>query len=172
MRVSILKIIIFSFVFFSLFVLWQGLKKNNNYDTKSLVGARISNFQFTEINNVNKSISEKDLKNNKFTLINFFASWCLPCRTEHKYLINLSKKKIKIIGINFKDKKNNALIFLNELGNPYNSILEDPDGRASILFGIYGIPESILINKELTIIKKIIGPMDQKQLEEILNLTL
>ena len=58
------------------------------------------------------------------------------------------------------------------MGNPYNSVLEDPDGRASVLFGIYGIPESILINKELTIIKKIIGPIDKKQLEEILNLTL
>jgi cytochrome c biogenesis protein CcmG/thiol:disulfide interchange protein DsbE len=170
MRVSILKIIIFSFVFFSLFVLWQGLKKNNNYDTKSLVGARISNFQFTEINNVNKSISEKDLKNNKFTLINFFASWCLPCRTEHKYLINLSKKKIKIIGINFKDKKKNANNFLKELGNPYNFVGKDSDGKASVLFGVYGIPESILVDNNLNIIKKIIGPIDQNQYNEILNL--
>jgi cytochrome c biogenesis protein CcmG/thiol:disulfide interchange protein DsbE len=170
MRVSILKIIIFSFVFFSLFVFWQGLKKNNNYDTKSLIGARISNFQFTEINNVNKSISEKDLKNNKFTLINFFASWCLPCRTEHKYLINLSKKKIKIIGINFKDKKKNANNFLKELGNPYNFVGKDSDGKASVLFGVYGIPESILVDNNLNIIKKIIGPIDQNQYNEILNL--
>ena len=170
MRVSILKIIIFSFVFFSLFVLWQGLKKNNNYDTKSLVGARISNFQFTEINNVNKSISEKDLKNNKFTLINFFASWCLPCRTKNKYLINLSKKKIKIIGINFKDKKKNANNFLKELGNPYNFVGKDSDGKASVLFGVYGIPESILIDNNLNIIKKVIGPIDQNQYNEILDL--
>ena len=170
MRVSILKIIIFSFVFFSLFVLWQGLKKNNNYDTKSLVGARISNFQFTEINNVNKSISEKDLKNNKFTLINFFASWCAPCRTEHKYLLDLSNKKINIIGVNFKDKKKNANNFLKELGNPYNFVGEDSDGKASVLFGVYGIPESILIDNNLNIIKKVIGPIDQNQYNEILDL--
>jgi len=169
MKVSILKIIIFSFVIFSLFVFWQGLKKNNSYDTKSLVGSRISNFQFTEINNDNKSISEKDLKNNKFTLINFFASWCVPCRTEHRYLLNLSNKKIKIIGINFKDKENNANNFLKELGNPYNFVGKDSDGKASVLFGVYGIPESILVDNNLNIIKKIIGPIDQNQYNEILN---
>jgi cytochrome c biogenesis protein CcmG/thiol:disulfide interchange protein DsbE len=170
MKVSILKIIIFSLVIFSLFVFWQGLKKNNNYDTRSLVGARISNFQFTEINNDNKSISEKDLKNNKFTLINFFASWCAPCRTEHKYLLDLSNKKINIIGVNFKDKKKNANNFLKELGNPYNFVGEDSDGKASVLFGVYGIPESILIDNNLNIIKKIIGPIDQNQYNEILDL--
>ena len=75
------------------------------------------------------------------------------------------------MGINFKDKKKNALNFLSEMSDPYSFVAEDPDGRASILFGIYGIPESILINKELTIIKKIVGPIDQKQFEEILKLT-
>ena len=172
MKVSILKIIIFSLVIFSLFVFWQGLKKNNNYDTRSLIGARISNFQFTEINNDNKSISEKDLKNNKFTLINFFASWCAPCRAEHEYLLNLSNnsKDIKILGINFKDKKNNAISFLNELGDPYDSVGYDNDGKISILFGIYGIPESILIDNNLTVIKKIVGPIDQIQYNQILHL--
>ena len=169
MKVSILKIIIFSLVIFSLFVFWRGLKINNNYDTRSLTGTRISNFQFTEINNDNKSISEKDLKNNKFTLINFFASWCVPCRTEHRYLLNLSNKKIKIIGINFKDKENNANNFLKELGNPYNFVGKDSDGKASVLFGVYGIPESILVDNNLNIIKKIIGPIDQNQYNEILN---
>ena len=174
MKTSILKIIILIFVIFFLSVFWRALKINNNYDTKNLVGSKISNFQLNDINSGAQYIPEKNLKKNKYTLINFFASWCAPCRQEHKYLLKLNNqnKNIKILGINFKDKKNNALIFLNELGNPYNSVLEDPDGRASVLFGIYGIPESILINKELTIIKKIIGPIDKKQFEEILNLTL
>ena len=74
------------------------------------------------------------------------------------------------MGVNFKDKKNNALNFLNELGNPYNFVASDTDGKASILFGIYGIPESILVDNELIIIKKIIGPIDQKQLDDILKL--
>ncbi len=148
----------------------MGLKKNINYDTESLIGSRISNFQLNEINHNNQSISEKDLKNNEFTLINFFASWCAPCRTEHKYLLKLSDKKIKILGVNFKDKKSNANKFLKELGNPYDFVAKDSEGKASVLFGIYGIPESILIDNNLTVIKKIIGPIDQSQYNEILNL--
>ena len=172
MKISISKIIIFSFVIFFLFIFWKGLKINNNYDTKSLIGKRISNFQLIKINNNNKYISEEDLKKNKYTLINFFASWCAPCRTEHKYLLNLSNenKQIKIIGINFKDKKKNAINFLEELGNPYNFVGKDEDGKISILFGIYGIPESILIDSDLTIIKKIVGPIDNIQYNEILKL--
>ena len=172
MKISILKITIFSFVIFFLFIFWKGLKINNNYDTKNLIGNRISNFQLINIDNDEQQISEEDLKKNKYTLINFFASWCAPCRTEHKFLIRLSneRKKIKIIGINFKDKKSNAINFLKELGNPYYFSGKDVDGKISILFGIYGIPESILVDNKLTIIKKIVGPIDRRQYEEILRL--
>ena len=113
MNISIFKIIIFSFAIFFLFIFWQGLKKNNNYDTKRLIGSRISNFQLIGMNNDDQYISEDNLKKNQFTLINFFASWCAPCRLEHKYLIKLAdhNKNLKILGINFKDKKNNALKF-------------------------------------------------------------
>ena len=173
MKISISKIIIFSFVIFFLSVFWLGLKIDNNYDTKSLIGNKISNFHITEINNDNQYISEEELRKNKYTLINFFASWCAPCRAEHEYLLSLSNqnKEIKIIGINFKDKKINANNFLKDLGNPYNFVGKDTDGKISILFGIYGIPESILVNNELTVIKKIIGPIDQIQFEDVLKIT-
>ena len=172
MKISISKIIIFSFVIFFLSVFWLGLKIDNNYDTKSLIGNKISNFHITEINNDNQYISEEELRKNKYTLINFFASWCAPCRAEHEYLLSLSNqnKGIKIIGINFKDKKINANNFLKDLGNPYNFVGKDTDGKISILFGIYGIPESILVNNELTVIKKIIGPIDQIQFEDVLKI--
>ena len=169
MKINISKIIIFSFVIFFLSVFWLGLKKENSYDTKNIIGNKISSFQLLSIYN-NEFISDENLKENKFTLINFFASWCAPCRAEHKYLLNLSNKNIKILGVNFKDKKNNAISFLNELGNPYNFVAEDSNGKTSILFGIYGIPESILVNSELVIIKKIVGPINSKQYEEILQL--
>ena len=171
MKINITKIIIFGFVIFFLSIFWLGLKKDNNYDTKNIIGNKISNFQLPSIYS-NDFISEESLKDNKFTLINFFASWCGPCRLEHQYLLNLSNnsKNIKILGINFKDKRANATSFLNELGNPYSSLAEDVDGKASILFGIYGIPESILVNDKLTIIKKIVGPIDKKQYEQILEL--
>ena len=171
MKTNCSKIIIFSFVIFIISVFWMGLKKDNNYNTKNLTGSKISSFQLPSIHS-GDMISNETLKPNQFTLINFFASWCAPCRLEHKYLIKLAdhNKNLKILGINFKDKKNNALKFLNDLGDPYYFVAEDLNGKASILFGIYGIPESILIDKDLTIIKKIIGPIDQKQLKEILKL--
>ena len=73
-----------------------------------------------------KILTDKDLKKNDFTLINFWASWCGPCKIEHPYLIKLSEEKnLKIIGVNFKDKKDNALDFLKTLGNPYDYLAED-----------------------------------------------
>ena len=151
MKNNISKIIIFSFAIFFLFVFWRGLKIDNNYDTRSLIGNQISKFRVIKIDNNNQYISEEDLKKNTYTLINFFASWCAPCKTEHKYLLKLSNKnkQIKIIGINFKDKKNNAINFLKDLGNPYDFVGRDSDGKISILFGIYGIPESILVDSNL-----------------------
>ena len=170
MKIDITKIIIFCFIAFSLFVFWKGLKNSSNYDTTQLIGSKISNFQLININNDDQYISQEDFKKNKFTLINFFASWCVPCRSEHEYLLNLSNKEIKIVGINFKDKKSNAINFLEELGDPYYFVGEDSNGKVSISFGIYGIPESILINSDLTVIKKIVGPIDQIQYNEILKL--
>ncbi|MBL6857540.1 MAG: DsbE family thiol:disulfide interchange protein [Pelagibacteraceae bacterium] len=171
MKINLLKIIIFSFVVFFISVFWMGLKKDNNYNTTDLTGNVISSFKLPSIYN-GDMISDEALKQNQFTLINFFASWCAPCRLEHKYLIKFANhnKNIKVLGVNFKDKKKNVINFLNELGNPYDYVVEDRDGKASILFGIYGIPETILINKELIIIKKIVGPIDEKQFKEIINL--
>jgi cytochrome c biogenesis protein CcmG/thiol:disulfide interchange protein DsbE len=171
MKINLFKIIIFSFVIFFLSIFWLGLKKDSNYNTKNLTGSKLSSFQLSSLQN-GDLISSEVLKGNQFTLINFFASWCAPCRIEHKYLIKLSRenKKIKIIGINFKDKEKNALSFLNELGNPYNFVAKDPEGKVSILFGIYGIPESIIVNKDLVIIKKIIGPIDQTRFKKIIEL--
>jgi len=171
MKINFFKILFFSFVIFIILVFWLGLKKDNNYNTSNLTGSKISSFELKSLQN-NDFISDKKLKQNQFTLINFFASWCAPCRIEHKYLINLANenKKIKILGVNFKDNKNNAIKFLDKLGNPYDFVAQDLEGKASILFGVYGIPESILINNELTVIKKVIGPLDQTQYEEILKL--
>ena len=81
-----------------------------------------------------------------------------------------SESQIKILGINFKDKKSNALTFLKELGDPYNYSASDPEGRTSIKLGIYGIPESILIDKDLKIIKKYIGPIGNQEYKEIIKI--
>ena len=106
--------------------------------------------------------SEEIFKNDKFYLLNIWASWCVPCREEHAYLLNLSESSdLELIGLNYKDKSENAKKFLDELNNPYDFILSDKDGTISIEWGAYGVPESFLIyNKK--VIKKIIGPISQK----------
>ena len=82
----------------------------------------------------------------------------------------MMKKILNLLGVNFKDKKKNALKFLKELGNPYDDLARDEFGKQSINFGIYGIPESILINKNLIIIKKFIGPISKNDYDDIKNI--
>ena len=148
-------------------VFYLSLNKNSNYDTENLVGNKLNQIKLENFENTGYLTNEK-LKKNNYILINFWASWCAPCRTEHPLLMQLSQlKNIKILGVNFKDKKNNALNFLNNLGNPYHYLAKDDQGKQSVSFGIYGIPESILVNKEFIVIKKFVGPLNLEDLNEI-----
>ena len=99
--------------------------------------------------------------------MNIWASWCVPCRDEHPFLLNLSKlDNIEIIGLNYKDNNQKAKKFLNELDNPYKVILSDKDGTIAIEWGAYGVPETFLIHDK-KIIKKFIGPLNTNSLLEI-----
>lgn len=103
----------------------------------------------------------------KLSLVNVWASWCVPCRQEHPILLELSKdKRLTVVGINYKDRNENALVFLGELGNPFAAIGTDPRGRAAIDWGVYGIPESYLVGPDGTILYKRVGPFDEKSLKE------
>ena len=162
-----IKSIIILFLIFILGIFFLALNKESSYNTEHLIGKKLIHLELNSFDN-EKIISTEDLIKNNFTLINFWASWCAPCRAEHPYIIELSKeKKLKILGVNFKDKKINALKFLNDLGNPYDFLASDELGKQSINFGIYGIPESILINNELTILKKFIGPINKNDFDDI-----
>ena len=95
----------------------------------------------------------------KLTLVNVWASWCVPCREEHPLLMALAQdERLNIVGINYKDRSENALRFLGELGNPYSAVGTDPNGVAAIDWGVYGIPESFLVDAQGTIVFKQIGP--------------
>ena len=164
---KIIKLTIILFLFFILGIFFIALNQTSNYNTEHLVGNKLKDIQLDSFQN-NKIIYSEDLKDNNFTLINFWASWCAPCRDEHSYLMELSKEKnLKILGVNFKDKEANALQFLKDLGNPYDYLSKDKQGKKSISFGIYGIPESLLIDKELKILKKFIGPINKNDLNDI-----
>tara|TARA_B100001741_G_C16471085_1_gene560060 strand:+ start:94 stop:465 length:372 start_codon:yes stop_codon:yes gene_type:complete len=104
-----------------------------------------------------------------YTLLNIWASWCLPCREEHVLLMELKdKKNLQIIGLNYKDKIINAKSFIKENGNPFDVILIDDDGSNSIILGAYGVPETYLIkNKDNIIVNKYIGILNLKNISEI-----
>ena len=169
MQKVIRSIIVLLFIFV-LLVFYNSLNRETNYSTDYLVGNKLTKINLKSFDD-NKIYTNEDLKNNDYTLINFWASWCAPCRVEHPYLMQLSKeKKLKILGVNFKDKKINALKFLNNLGNPYNLLAKDTTGKQSVNFGIYGIPESILINNETIVLKKFIGPLNEQDFNDIKKL--
>ena len=160
----ILISILFSFLFI---ILYFSLGNQRVYDTKDLIGKKISEVEINLFQS-RETINTKEFIKNEFTIINFWASWCGPCRKEHPNLVRLSKiKNLKIIGINFKDDKENAKSFLKENGNPFHILTEDKDGKNSVNFGVYGIPETILIDSELKILKKYIGPLNIKEVNEI-----
>jgi cytochrome c biogenesis protein CcmG, thiol:disulfide interchange protein DsbE len=100
------------------------------------------------------------------TVVNVFASWCIPCRAEHPMLEALKAETgAKLVGINQKDAPENAMAFLTELGNPYDAIGVDGNGRASIDWGVYGVPETFVVNAEGIITYKHIGPISAESLE-------
>ena len=117
-----MKKIVFSLVIvltlFVVVIFSLGLKTKKIYDTKDLIGKTISEIDLKVLNE-DRFFNISELKKNDFTLINFWASWCTPCRKEHKHLITLNDRNIKILGVNIKDKKSNANEFINKLGNPF-----------------------------------------------------
>ena len=168
---NIIKLITVFILVFILTIFYLSLNRSSNYDTKFLVGNKLADIELKALES-EKFFTNNDLKNDNYILINFWASWCAPCRIEHKFLMILSKNEnIKILGVNFKDKNKDAKKFIAEFGDPYHISGKDPDGRSSINFGIYGIPESILVDQNLIIVRKFIGPLNFEDYNEILNLT-
>jgi cytochrome c biogenesis protein CcmG, thiol:disulfide interchange protein DsbE len=99
------------------------------------------------------------------TLVNVFASWCAPCHAEHPFLMEIAKdSSIRLLGINQKDQPENARRFLGSRGNPYAAVGIDPNGRASIEWGVYGVPETFVLRPDGTIAHKLVGPITERNL--------
>ena len=170
MKISFLKIISLSLIIFIIIVFFLALNTDKRYSTEKIIGKNLDNFEMKFLLN-DKIFKKNDLTYDNYYLINIWASWCLPCKKEHPILMRLGEEtNLKLIGINFKDKKLNANKFLKEMGNPYEISLSDKNGTNSIIFGVYGVPESILIDKKHKIIKKFIGPLSINDYEDVLKL--
>ena len=164
---------IFLFILVSLIsvVFYKSLFEDKNYIPKN-INNKIDNISVKEFNTDNNFLL-KNLFDEKEELmaINIWASWCLPCREEHQYIKKLSRiDNLKLVGLNYKDEIKNAQKFLEDGGNPFDIILSDTDGTKSIFLGAYGVPETLILDSELKILKKYIGPIDSNIVGEIKNL--
>tara|TARA_B100001093_G_C26548533_1_gene893454 strand:+ start:228 stop:743 length:516 start_codon:yes stop_codon:yes gene_type:complete len=153
-------------IFFGSF--YFSLKNNIGNNDQIMVGKTLPRINLISTNG--KKIDLPILGSKDMYLINIWASWCVPCRQEHPYLMQfMLEKKIKIIAINYKDDKKKAELFLTELGNPYDFVGIDNDGSKTIEIGAYGVPETYLIDKSGKIIFKHTGPIDNKSYIKITN---
>ncbi|MDJ0628930.1 MAG: DsbE family thiol:disulfide interchange protein [Rhodobacter sp.] len=112
------------------------------------------------------AVTDAALREPGIKLVNYWASWCAPCRVEHPTLERLADEGVTIYGINYKDDPAKALAFLAELGNPYTAMGADPSGRTALDWGVYGVPETYVIAGDGTVILRFAGPVTSRVLEE------
>jgi cytochrome c biogenesis protein CcmG, thiol:disulfide interchange protein DsbE len=112
---------------------------------------------------------DADLRAPGVKIVNYWASWCAPCRVEHPHLMALAAEGIPIYGINYKDDPAKATAFLEELGNPYAAMGADSAGRTAIDWGVYGVPETYVIDGEGTVLYRLAGPVTSLTLESQLR---
>ena len=148
-------------------VFWKGLSGDPSLVPSALIGKPAPEFKLASIDGLNlPGLSSEDLRGPKVTVVNVWASWCGPCRAEHPVLLELSKRPdIRLVGIDNKDDSENARRFLGTLGNPYAAIGADADGRATIDWGTYGVPETFIVDGQGNIRYKLIGGLNQEFLK-------
>ena len=145
--------------------LFGTFKKNTRVIPTPLIGQEVPLMELETV--FFEEFENKDLvdilKSNKIKIINFWASWCLPCEVEHPILMGLSKKSdFVIIGINYKDTEEGSARFLNDKGNPYDLIIIDDKGKMGIEMGLTGVPETFVVNDQGKIIYRIVGPINNE----------
>ncbi len=127
-----------------------------------LIGKAAPAFALTDLLDPSRVDSNGDLKGQVYVL-NVWATWCVPCRQEHEALLAISQQHVvPIIGLNWKDQRERAKQWLEQLGNPYQAVAFDADGRAAINWGVYGAPETYLVDTHGRVIFKFISPMTQE----------
>ena len=163
------KFSIVIFFIFTFLIFYYGLKQKNFYTPEDISIKTLPNLFLKDFYTNNETSFNNILTDSNYYLINIWASWCLPCKKEHAFLLDLNKNyNLVMIGINYKDNIENAKSFILNLGNPYDFIIKDYKGFIAIELGAYGVPETYLIrNSNNEILKKYIGPINEKKLKEI-----
>ena len=165
-KIPIFPLIVFFFIL-SVFFYLLIVDRNPSELPSNLINKNIPTFEAKSLISGKKFISTKEFKGETI-LVNFFATWCKPCRDEHDFLKKISdKKKVKIIGINYKDSSKKTVIWLKNLGNPYSDVLVDKKGRIAIEWGVYGIPETFVVNSSGIIKYRHVGAITGKIYKKI-----
>ena len=153
-------------IFFCLFffIFYEGLKKDPKEIPSNLISKKIPEFNLKGFNS--SEMTNYDLYKSEIKIINFFASWCPPCQIEHEQLMHLSKKN-SVFGIAKKNKLDELSSWLKRLGNPYTKIGMDLEGDVSIDWGVYGLPETFIVDEEGIIKYKHVGPIMKRDLKEL-----
>ncbi len=142
---KIIPLVIFIIIGIFLFL---SLNSNPNKLPSPLVGKMIPELEGKDFF-TNESVKLNDLMENQMALVNVWASWCVTCRKEHPMIMNIANNgNLKLIGINYKDQKNKGQKYLEIMGNPFDEIIYDPEGRIGMELGVYATPETFLINNE------------------------
>ena len=143
-----------------------GLKLDPREVPSPLVNKAAPSFSLPLLAQPSNKLTPQDLRG-KVWLLNVWASWCVSCRVEHPLLVELAKTgTVPIYGLNYKDKRDDAMQWLRERGDPYLQSLSDTDGRVGIDYGVYGVPETFVIDREGVIRYKQIGPLTPESLRD------
>ncbi|WP_415143892.1 DsbE family thiol:disulfide interchange protein [Limimaricola cinnabarinus] len=145
---------------------YWGLMNSDDRLPSALIGRAVPEFDLPPIEGRDDGLSSSDLRG-EVSIVNVWASWCVPCRVEMPLLVELAAQgTVPIHGINYKDAPDAALAFLDETGDPYTRIGADRSGRTSIDWGVYGLPETFVIDAQGRIAYKHVGPFDRRSLEQ------
>ena len=158
---------VFFLLILSIFFYLLIIDRNPSELPSTLLNKNVPKFETESLLKNEKFISYQEF-GNETTLVNFFATWCKPCRDEHTYIKRFSNEEgIKVIGINYKDNSKKAILWLKELGNPYTNVAVDKSGRIAIDWGVYGIPETFIVNSKGVIKYRHVGPVTKKIYKKI-----
>jgi cytochrome c biogenesis protein CcmG/thiol:disulfide interchange protein DsbE len=151
-----------------LLLLGIGLTLNPRLIPSPFVGKPLPAFDLPRLDAPESRFTERDLRG-RAVLLNVWASWCIACGNEHNELMQLAQQHaVPIIGLNYKDRREDALAWLERHGNPYEISVQDQDGRAGIELGVYGVPETFMIDTTGVVRHKHVGPLDAETIERVI----